>query len=201
LGLSQVYGIVQQSGGATEITSEVGRGTKVSLYLPKLGDGLGTAVGDETARVGDADSASACPVHDASVPTASDNRILLVDDDVDVRETISTLLREVGYDVAAVAKEVDAMRVMQSEAPPDLAVLDFAMSEGTGDKLAAAIRRVNSGMPIVFITGYERPGPLAGERWLLKKPFRAKELFDTVSEALHSKRDQASSLAATEPTT
>jgi signal transduction histidine kinase len=171
LGLSQVYGLVQQSGGFTHIDSEVGYGTTVILYLPQ---------------------GSIDPAHDrarAPEPAASvspGRRILVLDDDAQVRETIAGMLTETGYTVVACSTAGQALDEIREPKTIDLMIVDVAMPGTRGDQFAAEARVQRAGVPIVFITGYARPTSLASERFVLRKPFNVASLISTIEEAMRT---------------
>ncbi len=142
LGLSQVYGFVKQSGGHVKIYSELGVGTTVKLYLPRL-------VGEVTAD-------TAAP--DTAPPAGGDAHevILVVEDEAGVRAVTVDSLRELGYRVIAADGAAAALRLI--EAHPDIALLltDIVMPEVNGAKLAEAARVLHPGLKVLFTTGYTR---------------------------------------------
>jgi nitrogen-specific signal transduction histidine kinase len=173
LGLSQVYGLVQQSGGATRIDSEPGKGTTVSIYLP----------------AGERDTYSD-PGPPRSVPVARAGarhtgcRIVLVDDDEEVRSTLSAMLDAAGYVVASFRSPMQALDELRSGRATDLVIVDFAMPELRGDEFAAQARRLRGGIPVVFVTGYADPVRLRSEPWVLEKPFKVPALLGIVEQAI-----------------
>ncbi len=173
LGLSQVYGLVQQSGGATKIDSEPGKGTTVSIYLP----------------AGEKDTYSE-PTNLRSVPgPRADVRyagchIVLVDDDDEVRTTLAAMLDAAGYVVMSFRSPLRALEELRSQRPVHLVIADFAMPELRGDELAAQARRLRRGIPVVFVTGYAEPSRLRLEPWVLEKPFKASALLEIIEHAI-----------------
>jgi len=170
LGLSQVYGIVQQTGGAVTLDSELGKGTTVTLLLPRA-----------------ADDAVAARQSESEVPRSqSSEKILIIDDDPDVREFASIFLSEIGYAVQEVEHGAAALAILD-EFDPDLLVLDFAMPGINGADTAAAARQRNAALRILFVTGFADSAALAaavGGAPLLRKPFRPSELATAVRLAL-----------------
>jgi signal transduction histidine kinase len=171
LGLSQVLGFAKQSGGGVRIASQPGKGTSVTVYLPR------TQIqpsGMELSRmVGMADHAGG-------------ERILLVDDDNGVREVTAAMLRDLGYEVVEAGSGGAALDLLQREAGIDLMLIDFAMPGMSG---ADVVRRVRSTMPLLptlFITGYADHRELAGigEGRIIGKPFYQDELASKVRAAL-----------------
>lgn len=170
LGLSQVYGIVQQTGGAVTLDSEIGKGTTVTLLLPR-------AEADATA---DRRSEWKAP------RSQNSEKVLIIDDDPDVREFISTLLSEIGYAVQE-AEDGAAALTMLAEFDPDLLVLDFAMPGINGADTAAAARQRKAALRILFVSGFADSAALdtaVGGAALLRKPFRPTDLAAAVRLAL-----------------
>ena len=172
LGLSQVYGMVHQSGGATKIDSQPGMGTTVSIYLPQ---------GSKEAVPARAQDARAVTCSDVS-PTQ--RHILLLDDDQQVRETVAAILSTAGYSVQSYAAASEALDEVNGPHSIDLMVVDFAMPDMRGDQFAVKARLQRATVPIVFITGYSEPASLQSEPWVLQKPFAAASLIQTVEQAM-----------------
>jgi CheY-like chemotaxis protein len=174
LGLSQVYGIAKQSNGGVRIDTELGRGTTVTIYLPRTRAALVRHGGDRD--------------HDAPVRphTAS---ILVVDDDRDVRELAVSSLESLGYRVLAAAGGHAALKIMESTPQFDLILIDVAMPEMNGAELARAIRLRRPNLPVLYMSGYVGPTLLeaADQQQILKKPFTIAELASKIEENLSSK--------------
>jgi CheY-like chemotaxis protein len=163
LGLSQVYGVARQLGGTAEIDSAPGRGTTVRIFLPRAHKAANLP----------ADPRSATAARDGNVA-----RILLVDDDADVREIVTVLLRRLGHDVVSAGSGAAALSAIEATVF-DAAILDFAMPEMTGAELARRIGSRRPDVPILLITGHVDSAALGGdfsEEKILRKPFRAAEL-------------------------
>jgi signal transduction histidine kinase/PAS domain-containing protein len=138
LGLSMVYGFVRQSGGHVAIESEVGVGTTISLYLPKS-----TQAPAEVAEV--------APIRD--IPAGSE-RILMVEDDDDVLDVTSELLRQLGYQVQCARNGTDAVEVLKAGASFDLLFSDVVMPQGiNGVELAREAKRLCSGIKVLLTSG------------------------------------------------
>ena len=164
LGLSQVYGIAQQSGGGVGIDSIVGLGTAVRIYLPR----------SRGASDDEADERRGFP-HPGSFRS---ERVLVVDDDDDVRQIIATLLRARGYRVETVVSGDAALAALR-EGPFDLAILDLAMPDMNGIDAARIVRSRWPDLPILFITGHADAARLHGdfaEDAVLQKPFLSADL-------------------------
>jgi CheY-like chemotaxis protein len=179
MGLSQVYGWVKQSGGETHIGSHFGEGTTVSIYLPRSVMDLNSA-----------DVAWKTPSRyapETPVPTAAreGRRILVVDDDHQVLETVKEILTDAGYAVAAFGNALQALEEVNGSKPIDLIVVDFAMPDMRGDQFAAQARLRRSAVPILFISGYAEPSSLQSEPFVLRKPFSVASLISTTEEAMH----------------
>lgn len=173
LGLAQVYGIAQQSGGTLRIESELGKGTKVRILLPRArGDGLAQDEGESGAIPEARPGGSGCA------------RILVVDDDADVRSFLADALDELGHDVTACDCGEAALAEVDRGAP-DLLLLDFAMPGMNGAEVARAVRARRPGLPIVFVTGYAETEQLqaavGGDVRVLRKPFSVDELTAAIA--------------------
>jgi signal transduction histidine kinase len=171
LGLSQVLGFAQQSGGGVRISSRVGQGTSIHIYLPRAA----TEPTAEPQR-----EAAAC----ADGTTA---KILLVDDDNAVRTITADTLRELGYDVTEAGSAAAAFEILRPGSNFDLLILDFAMPEMSGADLARQIRPDWPDLPIIFITGFAERGALEGflGARIVSKPFLNNELVDSVRLAVN----------------
>ncbi|HME24154.1 MAG TPA: ATP-binding protein [Acetobacteraceae bacterium] len=178
LGLSQVYGLVQQSGGIIRLDSQPGDGTTVSIYLPKAPSPAVSL--QATPNI----SADATPAAIASDGPREGRRILLLDDDEQVRETVTEMLMAAGYTVASFGIASQALDELSRPHRIDLIIVDFAMPEISGDQFAAAARSRRSEVPVLLITGYAETESLQSERWVLRKPFDVASLISTVEDAM-----------------
>jgi signal transduction histidine kinase/ActR/RegA family two-component response regulator len=174
LGLSQVYGVARQSGGAVTIESAPGQGTTIALLLPRA---AGPAVAPE--RRGP---------HGTDHPVGSRPRVMVVDDDAAVRRATADMLRDLGCDVLEAPGASDALAQLDAPgAALGLILIDYIMPGLNGIELARAIRDRGIGVPLVLATGYAELGGadhtdlLAG---LLRKPFTIAEL-QAVLRRLH----------------
>lgn len=112
---------------------------------------------------------------------ASKRRVLLADDDPDVRDVIRTVLELDRYEVTSVANGREALQ----EFKPgrfDVVITDYLMPEMTGDKLALAIKRQSADQPVIMVTAHaaDLPSPVPGVDALVLKPFELPELRATV---------------------
>jgi signal transduction histidine kinase len=169
LGLSQVYGLVRQMGGTVEIDSEVGKGTSIRLLLRRA-----AAAADSVAN----------SVEQAEIGHAE--RILVVDDDHDVRGLMTNFLSEIGYAIHEAADGTTAL-AMQRSVNPQLMIIDFSMPGTNGAEVVKAARLVQPGLPILFVSGYADSAALetaTGSAPFLRKPFLPAELAQAVRIAL-----------------
>ena len=172
LGLSQVYGMVRQSGGTVAIDSALGRGTTVRLYLPR-------------ARA----AAEASPGEKSKSPAmwrARGERALVVDNDDGVREVITCALELFGYETATAESGGAALHLLE-RARFDIVVMDFAMPVMNGLEASQIIRSHWPELPILFITGHAAAVDLddeSGQNAVLRKPFLSAELARKVRSLL-----------------
>ena len=142
LGLSQVYGFIKQSGGHVKIYSEVDRGTTIKLYLPRL---VTAAALDDRKEIDF--------VHDASAK----GTVLLVEDEEDVRQFTTQVLRELGYQVTAASNGMSALAALETMKQLDLLFTDIGLPDGmNGRQLADEVTRRRPGLRVLFTTGYAR---------------------------------------------
>jgi PAS domain S-box-containing protein len=166
LGLSTVYGIVQQNQGDVMIDSVAGLGTTITVVLPCATEA--NPVSAET-RAADGDGSE---------------RILLVEDEDPLREATARLLRARGYDVVTAGDGIEALDVMdREERPMDLVVTDVAMPRLRGDELAERLAVIAPEVPVLFVSGYDSgEAPQVGR--LLPKPVAEQDLLRAVREVL-----------------
>jgi signal transduction histidine kinase len=172
LGLSMVYGFARQSGGHLNIYSEVGVGTTIRLYLPRA-----LAVGEQGS--GEAERAK---------PLASGGeRILVVDDNAELRRVVVRLLSSLGYRVAEAGSGPEALALLDAGEGYDLLYTDVGLPGGmNGYELASEARIRRPDIKLVFTTGYAKiqPADQIGLGPLLRKPCRAHEIAGTIREVL-----------------
>ncbi|WP_426026814.1 PAS domain S-box protein [Brevundimonas sp. TWP2-3-4b2] len=165
LGLSQVYGFARQSGGAAHISSTVGQGTEIKLYLPPLTGALAAAVESRP---------------QAASPMAAGRRLLLVDDDASVTVVALELLEGLGLEVRAVDTAPQALDLLKRERF-DIMLSDVVMPGGmTGIELARRCERDYPAMRIVLTSGYageDVDAALTDAPWpFLRKPYSGEQL-------------------------
>jgi PAS domain S-box-containing protein len=174
LGLSMVYGVAKQSGGTVVIDSEIGTGTTVRIYLPRARYSSTTS-GEEQ---GEGETGAGAP-----------SRILVVDDDSDVRSVISTLVRTFGHEAIEAASGQAALDLLERDRQFDLLIIDFSMPIIHGMELATRARQRIPGVQTLFVTGdsgasgdYEMT-----EAEILKKPFRQTDLAEKLRGLLRGR--------------
>jgi PAS domain S-box-containing protein len=176
LGLSQVYGFVKQSGGHVTLYSEVGQGTTVNIYLPRLrGEGL----------------ASSDNAQDTALPRArAGETILLVEDDAGVKAATINSLLELGYVVVDADDGPSAIARVRQQLKFDLLLTDVVLPNGlTGTQLAAEVRSLTPTVKVLYTTGYARDtivhrGRLDPGVHLLAKPFTYSQLARRLRDVL-----------------
>jgi PAS domain S-box-containing protein len=177
LGLSQVYGLAQQSGGALSIKSKVGKGTRVEVYLPRSHDEIEDFSSGGVARCKPGAGAS----------------VLVIDDQEDVRDVAVAHLSMLGYQVVQATSGRAALDILGSGNTFDLLMADYAMPGISGIELARAARARRPDLPVVIVTGYADAADLDGQiegAVLLKKPYRLADVAAAVETALRFKGSQ-----------
>ncbi|MBX6327667.1 MAG: response regulator [Pseudolabrys sp.] len=184
LGLSQVYGFAQQSGGTATITSTVGRGTAVTIYLPRSNE------------VPEALSQS----QQITVPAVkAAGTVLLVEDNADVAEVGTGYLRQLGYRVRSVADAQAAMAALQLDPRVDLVFSDILMpGNRNGLDLARQIRERFPHIPVLLTTGYSASAQEAVRHGVvvLQKPYDLEGLRQHIAEAVKTASLRRSAAAA-----
>ena len=176
LGLSQVYGFIKQSGGHVKIYSEVGEGSTVKLYLPRL-------VGE------DAEAEPSAPARPAPAAGRRET-ILVVEDDEDVRAYSVDTLRELGYRVEQAPDARAALQLLERDPEIRLLFTDVGLPGGiNGRQLVDEARRRRPDLKVLFTTGYARnaivhQGRLDPGVELLVKPFSFAGLAGKVRQIL-----------------
>ena len=169
LGLSAVKRFVEAAGGTLTITSEPGAGTDVRLYLPRL-------------------MTSDYVVEGIAEATGGSERLLVVDDNPDVRRATAALLRSMGYEVREASDGNVALQLLREE-KFDLLFTDLAMPRISGLELAEQARAENPELRILLTSGNdaamtEANDGLTSTYELIRKPFRKRLLAEQVRQAL-----------------
>jgi signal transduction histidine kinase/ActR/RegA family two-component response regulator len=184
LGLSMIYGFARQSEGHVDIHSEVARGTTVKLYLPRTS------------------AASAEPAVDESEykhknPSAHNGAtVLVIEDELVVRELIVEGLRELGYHTLEAAEGHAGLGLLNSKERIDLLLTDISLPGLNGRQVADAARHGRPELKVLFMTGYEQNaavarGFLEPGMQLLAKPFAMDVLATRVRAMLEDKQPRA----------
>lgn len=175
LGLSMVYGFAEQSGGRLEISSVVGQGTTVKLNLPKARQQARRA-GTDRDRSPEASGAG--------------ERILVVEDQPNVRRLAKRILTQLGYDVLEAEDGAAALAQLSATLGVDLLFTDIVLPGGmSGIELAATAQTRHPGLRVLFTSGYA-PDLVRREHGshdgllLVRKPFRKKDIAHMVRQAL-----------------
>jgi CheY-like chemotaxis protein len=172
LGLSMVQGFTAQSGGAMRIKSAPGQGTKVTLWLPRAKDGLKEV---------------STKVEVLQPVEARSLRVLLVDDDILVSMGTADILLDLGHSVTEAQSGAHALKLLETDAPFDVVVTDYAMPGMNGFELAQKIKASHPRLPIVLATGYaELPADRAIQFGHLSKPYTSKDLAAALEKAINA---------------
>ncbi len=177
LGLSMVYGFVKQSEGHIKIYSEIGHGTTIKLYLPKANSGEAALLVPEIPF----------PVTDAP---CGDEVILVVEDDVEVRQVAVNTLRRQGYQVVEATDGPEALRCLEKLPRLDLLFTDVVLPGNmNGAKLAHTLQRLRPDLKVLYTTGYaenaiSHSGHLDEGVQLISKPYRQEALIRKVRAVL-----------------
>lgn len=168
LGLAMVYGAVTQNGGRIEVDSVLGRGTRVDVYLPLLSEAV-LAEAEAPRTDGARESRSL--------------RILLVEDEPTLRQSLGAALSDAGHDVRLAANADEALALFE-RGPIDLLITDVVMPGRSGPDLATVVRARDPRCALIFMTGYA-PEPIddslsAGSE-ILAKPFEIADLLEAVA--------------------
>jgi len=185
LGLATVSSIVRHHGGLIDAESQPGQGATFSIYLPSDGQ-LGSGQGRPQASR----AAEATPS-----PTLSEGNLLLVEDNAMVRRSIENTLRGMGYRVLAVESGEHCLKIVSDPAQRvDLLITDVVMPEMSGKELIERVHVMRPGLPVLFMSGYDRSTlatrqqPVVIEHFL-QKPFDSEDLFQAVRKAIKAGPD------------
>jgi signal transduction histidine kinase/CheY-like chemotaxis protein len=183
LGLSMVYGIIKRNRGAITVDSTPGSGTDFHVFLPRI---------DPVDAV-----AGAPPIGAVKGGSA---RILLVDDDPELRYAAAKMIKALGYAVQTATTGVEALAVFRRDPRRfDLIITDQAMPQMKGTELATQILKIRPGTPIIICSGYQtdpqtlQTAALAGDlgiRFFIQKPFTRTEIAGAVRAALENRTEK-----------
>ena len=171
LGLSMVYGFVSQSGGQVGLESVEGVGTTVRLYLPAALEAVEKAEDTGMERHG------ICGLR---------ARIMVVEDDADLRRLTAALLDRLGYHVQVAHDGPSAVALLKAGPPPDIVLTDVRLPNGMpGPQVVMEARAIKPDIRAIYMTGFADPDAVAslelrGEDMLIRKPFRSDDLARTL---------------------
>jgi signal transduction histidine kinase len=174
LGLSMIHGFARQSGGQIRIYSELGKGTTMCLYLPRLDQNVAE------------DERPAAPSEGR--PSGDGEVVLVIDDEPTIRMLIAEVLEELGYSIIEAWDGASGMRVLQSDVRIDLLITDVGLPNGmNGRQVADAARQMRSNLKVLFITGYAENavignGHLDKGMQVIAKPFEMNALVRKIRE-------------------
>jgi PAS domain S-box-containing protein len=181
LGLAAVHGIVRAHRGALAVTSEIGRGTSVRVFLPVLSS-LSPLLprGDEEPG---ADIAAGEPRRDT---------ILVVDDEPLVREVAEVILQNEGFGVVTARDGREARHAIDTRDDIAAVILDFSLPDVGGEELLGSIQRRRPGLPVILSSGHHEEIVMQGLHGdgltFLQKPWPLSQLLAAVEQALSSKK-------------
>jgi len=178
LGLSVIYGFVKQSGGHVTLYSELGKGTTVNLYLPRV-------LADAEREAGAKPAATATP--------ETGETILLVEDNAEVRSVTAKRLQNLGYSVLQAENAAKAIEILSAGSEVDLVFSDVVMPGGmSGFDLAHWIETNGPAVPVLLTSGFAEDVARAGEPpasalEILRKPYSGAELARALRKALEGR--------------
>jgi CheY-like chemotaxis protein len=176
LGLATCYGIIKQSGGHITVESELGRGTTFKVFLP---------------RVAEDPAESSTRTRESSRPPSGGETLLVVEDELAVRELAAAFLTELGYEVLSAGNGVEALQVIAERNGDgiDLVVTDVVMPQMGGKELADNLHLKHPDLKLLFTSGYiedaiVRNGVLEPGLTFIPKPYTSGALARKVREVL-----------------
>jgi CheY-like chemotaxis protein len=175
LGLSTVLTIVKSHGGFLEVTSSVGKGTQISVYLPAI------------------EAAQTLPTKDSFLSTGQGELILVVDDEAAIRETNKTSLETYNYRVLTANDGIEAIALYaQHKEEVSLVLVDMMMPLMDGATTIRTLQKINPDIKIIAVSGIVSNAQLpqfasAGIQAFLSKPYTALDLLKTIDEVLSGK--------------
>jgi len=179
LGLATVYGIVKESRGYTDVTSQPGRGSRFTVMWPRV-----------LTQTGEAEPVAASRAVPAACAT-----ILLVEDDEGIRRLVSAVLRDQGYEVLAATDGVEALQMLQlRKGGCDLLITDVILPRMKAAVLAQGARTMFPNITVLYISGYAGDMLVShgvdAQAAYLQKPFLPQAIIEKVAELLPPTRPQ-----------
>lgn len=177
LGLSQVHGFAAQSGGAVTVSSEPGKGTAVTVYLPRAFPETAAGEGEITARTNE----------------GTQGTVLVVEDSREVADVTSALLDQLGYRVVRAENATEALRHLQQGIEFDLVLSDIVMPGPIdGLALAAICRERFPDIPVLLTSGFSDAARAADGRFdILRKPFELSALEHAIEQVIGRGRERS----------
>ena len=198
LGLSMIYGFVKQSGGHVKIYSEVGHGTSVKLYIPRMKGNQAAApvattpaaMQDHIAQQMQASPAAPAVNYGSALEPKSRPTILVVEDNDSVRDVAAAMIEEMGFDVITAINGPDGLKTIEERRDINLVLSDVIMAGGmNGPEMAEKAMKMRPKLKVLFMSGYA-PGSvrmmqdLPDSIELVNKPFTRNDLTEKVKRAL-----------------
>jgi len=183
LGLSQVYGFAQQSGGAVSIVSAIDKGSSITLFVPRAVEGHPVAPFRTV----------------APPPLRASGRILIVEDDFEVARVTTEVLQEIGYQAVEARDGHAALALIEQDPGIELVLSDVVMPGGmSGLELARKLRLLRPELPVVLATGYAQWGArVADEDFVfIAKPYRREVLAQAIRAAFERRKTRQHMTAA-----
>jgi len=174
LGLATVYGTVSQSGGFIAVSSKIGVGTEIKVFLPRVDEPVETTAAPET----------------SVQPRKGEGTILVVEDDDAVRRMTREFLKISGYTVLEARSGADAIQFMERrEQPIDLVLTDVLMPGMKGRELVERLSKLRAGIKVLYMSAYTEDaainiGVLSPGTAFIEKPFSPDELAKKVREVM-----------------
>ncbi|GAB7044776.1 MULTISPECIES: PAS domain S-box protein [Catenuloplanes] len=181
LGLATVYGIATAAGGDVHLYSENGIGTTVTVVLPAV----------DARRPEPGSPADATVIAEPAAAEAPHETILMVEDEDDLRVITGRILTRAGYHVLSASGGEQALHLAQTHPDRiDLLLTDVIMPKMTGNEVAARVRAIRPGIPVLYMSGYAEPvltgnGTLPDGVTIVEKPFTSQELLNRVRAFVH----------------
>ena len=173
LGLPMVQAMARAAGGEVTIESEVGRGSSIHLWLPRM-------------------EARAATVTQAATGPTSPRRLLLVEDDAEVRAVVAAQLEGAGHSVVVHDSALQAVALLESGERFDMVLTDYAMPDLSGIEVAGRVRDCCPDTPVLLITGFAEIGDTQIGIPVLTKPFSGEQLLAAIALATSATSDSVS---------
>src|SRR5690606_19168156 len=179
LGLAMIYGFVKQSGGGVHVESRPGEGATFYLRFPVVEGDVSVA----------ADPTDDAPTPGAELGSTAAHRVLIVEDDPNVRKVARKVLERSGYDVHALGDAEEALDLLRGPAPVDVLLTDLVLPGKSGRVLVDEVRGIRPTLPMIVMSGYAEGSPgqrgdLPSDIGFLQKPFTRASVLEAVRSAI-----------------